>query len=957
MGKISTMLALDGEANFRRQLNLINANLKTLEKELNATSSQFAVGSGKMQQQTNIAANYSKQLEFLAAKEDLLKKAVADADKQINENRNKLTQSQNTYNQLTASVNTVKNAIETAKKVYGENSAEVRNLNVRLKELETQQKTAKASVNAAEKAVTSTANAYHRYRQQLADTRTAINKVEDAQRKENQTGNESAKNTEKSTMSLKEFGKAAGDVKGKVDKLGDSLGKAANIGFKSLETSAKAVTTELNAGVKGLEGYVGALASAGTAVVGFATSQGMSFEEAMSKVKAYRNATDEEMARLTSAAKQTGATTTKTATEAADALGYLALNGYSTEEMLMSLNPVVKASEAGKMDLAMAANYTASTLKSYGKEISETDKLLNIMTATQNNSATSLEELFMAYSESAGSFRTLNVGMEESATILGILADQGVRGSEAGAALNSILINLAGGNKKAKTALNDTLGVNAWEDGEFIGLTNLIQKIGAALESATQEQEFLIEAAIGGKTRFQELQKLISGVNNEAEYMKVNNPITTAFEDKVLYSTAETMMDNLKGRVTLLTSATSALGQSIYETFAEDATSGVEKFTHWVNILDEGVKKGTTGGMYDAISAVSSGASTQLSKGLERAAKDLPGNLKIFNKFIVEGARLSLQALSESKDTLLPELITGATDLVLELADFMPELTEDIADGAETLFFGIIDGFERTTDKLVENGTLDKLITEVCDFFRDDSVELLEAGLSIVGAIGQGIVDHSEEIAGSGVEVLTKIATDIADNADTVLEKTGEVVGSIVKALTKDDNLEKLVDSAVSILSSLADFIDQNIDIIVAACNNISDRIYEQLTTDENMDKMVEAGGKLGKALLRGFFGLGERNWDRLDIMASDFDEKIGANHINFSQVETFDQMMLAIQRSNSASAQSSAPAYGSDFVGPVPININFNDTKVTGYNDVQSMADVLAQAIADSRAGGGRGK
>jgi TP901 family phage tail tape measure protein len=950
MGKISTMLALDGEANFRRQLNLINANLKTLEKELNATATQFTVGSGKMQQQTNIAANYSKQLEFLAAKEDLLKKAVADADRQINENRNKLAQSQNTYNQLTASVNTVKNAIETAKKVYGENSAEVRNLNVRLKELETQQKTAKASVNAAEKAVTSTANAYHRYRQQLADTRTAINKVNAEQIKNSEVLETTRRKFDLLRTVLNTTGNVLKTIPADFDKITNAAKKAGDVGIKGFETSLKTVNAELSAGVKGVETYVGALASAGTAVVGFATSQGMSFEEAMSKVKAYRNATDEEMARLTSAAKQTGATTTKTATEAAEALGYLALNGYSTEEMLMSLNPVVKASEAGKMDLAMAANYTASTLKSYGKEISETDKLLNIMTATQNNSATSLEELFMAYSESAGSFRTLNVGMEESATILGILADQGVRGSEAGAALNSILINLAGGNKKAKTALNDTLGVNAWEDGEFIGLTKLIQKIGDALESATQEQEFLIEAAIGGKTRFQELQKLISGVNNEAEYMKVNNPITTAFEDKVLYSTAETMMDNLKGRVTLLTSATSALGQSIYETFAEDATSGVEKFTHWVNILDEGVKKGTTGGMYDAISAVSSGASTQLSKGLERVAKDLPGNLKIFNKFIVEGARLSLQALSESKDTLLPELITGATDLVLELADFMPELTEDIADGAETLFFGIIDGFEKTTDKLVENGTLDKLITEVCDFFSEDSVDLFEAGLSIVGAIGQGIEDHAEEIGESAKTVLTRLVTDFADKAPEILEDAGSVVGTIVGVLTEEENLIKLTDAAVDIISSLATFIDENIDEIIEECDRIADTISERLRSEENKQKMLEAGKDLGLSLLKGVGSF--LLWTKKELNRPIIDMFDGTYQADV--LSDIDKIMRS--DSNVKSAEKTS-GYDSSFVGPVPININFNDTKVTGYNDVQSMADVLAQAIADSKAGGGRGK
>ena len=99
----------------------------------------------------------------------------------------------------------------------------------------------------------------------------------------------------------------------------------------------------------------------------------------MSRVQAYSNASAEDMQRLSAAAKDMGATTSKTAAEAADALGYLALNGYDTEQMLATLKPIVKASEAGGMDLATAANLTANALTAYGKNAEDAEEFLNIL--------------------------------------------------------------------------------------------------------------------------------------------------------------------------------------------------------------------------------------------------------------------------------------------------------------------------------------------------------------------------------------------------------------------------------------------------------------------------------------------------------------------------------------------------------------------------------------------------
>lgn len=959
MGKISTMLALDGEAQFRRQLNLINQNLKTLDKELQATSSQFAVGSGKMKQQADIAANYGKQLEFLRAKEDMLSKAVSGADRQLDENRKKLSQSQNTYAQVKNSVQTVNNAIQTAKQVYGENSAEVRNLQARLKELEKEEKQAAKAVADNEKSVDRVAKAYHKYKQDLADTVNSINKVEAAQRKQGQTADEVGNKT---AASGKKIETSLGPAKKAVEGIGKAFENVGKAGIKTFEASVKAVTAELSAGVKGLEAYTGAVVSAGAAVVSFASSQGMSFEASMSKVLAYSGAAAEEMVKLTEAAKTTGATTSKTATEAADALGYLALNGYTTQEMLTSLRPVVKASEAGQMDLAMAANLTAATLKSYGKDVSETEELLNIMTATQNNSATSLQDLFMAYSESAGTFRTLNVDMKESATILGILADQNVKGSEAGAALNSILINLAGANKRAKTAMTD-LGVSAWnEDGSFKGLTETIRELGNALSGATQEQEMLIESAIGGKTRFQELKKLISGVNDLDEYNKIYNPVSTALEDRVLYTTAETMMDNLRGKITLLTSALSGLGTSIYETFSEEGADGVEKLTHWVNILDEGIKKGTTASVVDSIRAVGARMSAELTAIMQKTGKELPSKLKIFNTSVTEGMKLLLQAVDEGKEEILPELIQGATDLMLELVQYLPDFTEDIASGAETLFTGILDGMQKTADKLVDSGALDSIVDTVCDFFENNGEELFEAGISIISKIGEGVVNNIDNISETATTILTKLGTYISENLPELLETGKEIITSLAGKLMEEETLNSLVDSAVEIVTTLATFVADNLGPLLDGMDNMVDKICERIGSEENLAKIKESGSKLLKALWKEITYFSPLNTERYAEQMLEYDKYVYEHGYTDTPPDPSRYAAWGIDVPDASATVS----YGNR---PQPsirerniaegsgINVNVTGNTINGYNDIYKMAEDMASAIKQAQSGGGRGK
>ncbi len=189
--------------------------------------------------------------------------------------------------------------------------------------------------------------------------------------------------------------------------------------------------------------------------------------------------------------------------------------------------------------------------------------------------------------------------MEESATLLGLLANRGIKGSEAGNALNSILINLIGASGQSSEAL-EMLGVSAYDaDGKFIGITQTLRLVSDKLSGLDDQQRDFFTAKIGGKTQYDTLQALLSGVNEEYDTLlgKVTN------SNGALEETAAIMRDNLKGDVTTLTSALQDAGIQVNDHFTAAFRDAVQEVTGNVRELSAEFKDGELGDSLEKIAA------------------------------------------------------------------------------------------------------------------------------------------------------------------------------------------------------------------------------------------------------------------------------------------------------------------------------------------------------------------
>lgn len=383
----------------------------------------------------------------------------------------------------------------------------------------------------------------------------------------------------------KELAEKTAKAQQELEKVNTNLGH-----FFSSQTSLGNLKNSLTELATAIQGVAAAAGAALTAASGYVVKVGTAFESSMSNVKALSGASEQKFEALSAAAKEMGATTSKTAAQAADALGYMALAGWDTQQMLGGLEPILRASEAGAMDLATCSDLVTDSMSAMGIQVDDLGHYLDVVAKAQSSSNTNMQQLLSAYVQCGGTLRNLNVDIEESATLLGVLANRGKKGEEAGTALNSIMVNLIGANRSAKTAM-DALGVSAWDaDGNFIGLTEtlqlLIDRLNDPSVTAAEKNNFI--AKIGGKTQMDTLQALLTGVNEEAGALfETLSDCSGAAED-----TAKTMQKNLTGALTMFTSALEGVGIEVYESFKEPLTDAVNEGTDMLSLMVERINQG-----------------------------------------------------------------------------------------------------------------------------------------------------------------------------------------------------------------------------------------------------------------------------------------------------------------------------------------------------------------------------
>lgn len=373
-------------------------------------------------------------------------------------------------------------------------------------------------------------------------------------------------------------------IAGKTD---SSLRAACAAAEKNLATLGKAAKT---AGKVAAAALIG-LSTVTANVSASSLSAYSDFQQAMDASAVTARASPEDYARMEAAARQMGAATTKTATEAAEALGYMSLAGWNVEQSLSGLEPILRLSEATNMDLARASDLVTDSMSALGLGVEGMEDYLNLAVQAQRASNTTAESLMEAFIGCGGAAKTAGVDMGDLSTALGVLANSGTKGAEAGTALNSIIMRMT--SKDVAIKAMKQLGVSVYDaSGNFRGLEAVLTDVSAAMAGMSADDKMAALSKIAGTNYATEMSYLLDAVAQGADgAASAWSALETDIMDHsgVLLEVAKANTDNLAGATALFQSAVSELQLQIGEQLAPYAQAGLEYLAN--NILPVAAQK------------------------------------------------------------------------------------------------------------------------------------------------------------------------------------------------------------------------------------------------------------------------------------------------------------------------------------------------------------------------------
>ena len=355
----------------------------------------------------------------------------------------------------------------------------------------------------------------------------------------------------------------------------------------NLEAVLSMDTSEYDRGLSNAENKTGSLKSTitklgiGTAVAGIgkaAIGVGQDFEAGMSQVAATMGISSDAVRRnegdfklLSDAAKEAGSTTQFSATQSAEALNYLALAGNDAQTSVSLLPTVLNAAAAGGLELGYASDLITDSMSALGLETKDTTTFVDQLTMTSQKSNTSMGQLGEAILTVGGTAKKLKGGTVELTTALGILADEGTKGSEAGTALRNIILSLAAPTNTAANELKK-LGVSAYDtNGNFRSLDDIFIDLYKSTDNLSESAKNQAFTKIFNKTDLKAVEAMLASCGGRFDELSgaIENSAGAAEE------TAKTMNMNLKGAITTLGSALEGMGIAIYEKFKGPLTEAV----------------------------------------------------------------------------------------------------------------------------------------------------------------------------------------------------------------------------------------------------------------------------------------------------------------------------------------------------------------------------------------------
>lgn len=581
-------------------------------------------------------------------------------------------------------------------------------------------------------------------------------------------------------LDTSEFEKGLGQAKGQASSVGGAIAGG-------LKTAAKVGTA--------------AISAATTATVAFATTSvkaGADFDKSMSQVAATMGKTMEELANETGTvdlawgtfsgnlreyAQEMGKNTAFSASEAADALNYMALAGYDAQTSMEMLPNVLNLAAAGNMDLAMASDMVTDTQSALGLSLEETTAMVDQMAKASSKTNTSVTQLGDAMLTIGATARGVKGGTVELSTVLGILADNGIKGAEGGTHLRNAILSLQTPTKagvEALAQLNMTYEDMYDAEGNLRALPEIFQQMSTAMEGMSQQSKDAIISGVFNKTDLAAVNALI-GTTTERW-----NEVTAAINDSkgAAQEMADTQLDNLEGDITLFKSALEGAQVAISDKLTPTLREFVQFGTEGLSSITDAFQKGDLSAAMDALGTV-------LAEGINIIIEKTPdfvnaglSLLEAIGRGIIDNAPAMFNALGEIGNILMEKIFNLLSELGNGLGDFdwsgaVTSVMEYIRNFASNIASKLSEVLPTLIPAIVQIiGELGQALTEPSTL-----VSLVQSAVQIGMAVVQGLINAIPEILRMAPIIISNLVGAIIGVLPTVLSAGVQIIFALISGI------------------------------------------------------------------------------------------------------------------------------------------------------------------------------
>lgn len=477
----------------------------------------------------------------LTSKIDVQKGIVQQNGQQYDNLKQKLELQKTAHDQLKTKVEAAKKAYEDSAKATGEDSEETQKLKAEYEKLSSQLSTSESQITKTETAITKQEAAVNQSKAALTEMEAELKNV----------------NAELARAPFDEYA-------AKAEKVGGTL---TSVGQKLLP---------LSTGIAGL----------GVAAVKTTAD----FDSEMSKVSAISGATGTDLDKLRGKAREMGAKTKFSASEAAQGMQYMAMAGWKTQDMMDGLEGIMNLAAASGEDLASTSDIVTDALTAFGLSAKDSSHFSDILAAASSNANTNVSMMGETFKYAAPVLGSLGYTAEDAALAIGLMANAGIKSSQAGTALRGAITNLAKPTDTVAAAM-DKYGISLTDSsGKMLSLRELMEQLRQKLGGLSEAEQAQAAAALFGKEAMSGMLAIING--SDKDFEKLAGAIDNC--DGSSEKMANTMNDNLQGQITILMSQLQELAISFGEILMpkiRDIVTHIQNFVDKLNAMDEGQKE------------------------------------------------------------------------------------------------------------------------------------------------------------------------------------------------------------------------------------------------------------------------------------------------------------------------------------------------------------------------------